>query len=132
MDPAAVRVPLSPDLADQHQVVGVGVKRGADQLVGDTGPVILRGIDVIDTQLDGLSKHVHGCPDVARWTPHTRPRQLHGAETNAADRPAGQVGRATGSIRSWTRGADIQHKAIEASTRGTLDVAGPHLPRTVS
>jgi len=40
------------DLAHQREVGGVGVKRLADQFVGDVWPVELRGVDVVDAQLN--------------------------------------------------------------------------------
>ena len=45
------------DLADQGEVVRVGVQRLADERVGDVGPVELRGVDVVDAELDGAAQH---------------------------------------------------------------------------
>ena len=40
-------------LADQRQILGVGVKRVSDQFVDHTGPVIFGGVDVIHSGVHG-------------------------------------------------------------------------------
>jgi len=50
--PAALLVAEGADLGDQHQALGVGMQRLADQLVRHVGSVELGGVDVVDTELD--------------------------------------------------------------------------------
>jgi hypothetical protein len=79
---ALLVVVLGADLAHQHQVVGVGVQRGADQFVDDASSVELGGIDVVDTQLD--SPLQHGQRRVPGGSTLMAPLgQLHGAEAHA-------------------------------------------------
>ena len=49
---AALLVAPSADLGDELESVRIRIQRLADQVVDDVGPVILRGVDVIDAQLD--------------------------------------------------------------------------------
>jgi len=49
--PAAGSVPARPDFADQREGAGVGGQRRPDELVGDAGPVALRGVDVVHAEL---------------------------------------------------------------------------------
>ena len=50
--PLALAVAGGADLRDQDQVLGVGVQRLVDQLVGHVGPVELGRVDVVDAGLD--------------------------------------------------------------------------------
>ena len=82
-DEAAAGVPFRPDLAHQHQVVGVGRQRGADERVAVA--VELRGVDVVDARADRLPQHRE------RRVPVRVPAlQLHRAEADAGDRPPRQ------------------------------------------
>jgi hypothetical protein len=115
-DPAAAGVSFGADLADQHQVLGVGAEGGADQLVGHAVPVELGGVDVIDAELHGPAQHGQSSVPVPWRTPHPRPGELHGAEADACHLPPGELGRSAGcrvlavvmvghevrSSRSWT------------------------------
>ena len=81
------------DLADQREVGRIRVQRLADQFVGDVGAVELRGVDVVDAQLDCAPQHGERLVVVARRPEHARPGQLHGAEADAADSVTSQAGR---------------------------------------
>ena len=61
------------------------MKRLADELVGDVRTVVLGGVDVVDAQLNCTSQHRDRLVVVTRWTEHSRPGELHGAEADAAD-----------------------------------------------
>ena len=82
---ALVVAPRS-DLADQRQVLRIGVQRLADELVGDVGAVELRGVDVVDAQLDGSLEYCDRLVVIAWRAEHAGSRQLHGAEPDAVDR----------------------------------------------
>jgi hypothetical protein len=56
------------DLADDRQPVGVGIERFADQVVDDTGPVVLGRVDVIDSGGYRGPEHADGRGPV-RWHP---------------------------------------------------------------
>ena len=73
------------DLGDQHQVVGVRVQGLADQRVGDVGAVVLRGVDVVDAELDGPAEHGDRRVVVARRPEDAGAGELHGAEADASD-----------------------------------------------
>ena len=60
-------------LADQGDVGGIGMKRLPNQLVGDVRTVILRGVDVVDTQLNCTSQHSDRLVVVTRRPEHPRP-----------------------------------------------------------
>src|SRR5438309_7197282 len=79
-------------------MLGVRVKGGVDQLVGDVGPVELSGVDVVHAQLDGPAEHGQGRGSVARRTRYTWSKELHGAVANARHGPPGEDGRAAGWI----------------------------------
>ncbi len=65
--PRACVVASAADLAHQRQVVGVRVKRLADEFVGDIGSVELRGVDVVDAQLNCAAQHRQRLVVVAWW-----------------------------------------------------------------
>ena len=50
--PAALGVARRADLADQHEPSGYGCSAVAQELVGHVGSVVLRGVDVVDAELD--------------------------------------------------------------------------------
>jgi hypothetical protein len=55
-----------------HRQVGrIGVQGLVDQLVGDVGPVELRGVDVVDAQFDCPTEHGERLIPVTRRTEHT-------------------------------------------------------------
>ena len=66
-------VALGADLGHEHQVLGVRVEGGVDQLVGDVGSVELGGVDVVDAHLDRAAQHGEGRIPVSRWAEHARP-----------------------------------------------------------
>ena len=89
-------VPPDRDLADDRQPVGVGVERLADQIVDDTGAVVLGRVDVIDSGGYRGPEHTEGrCP--VGWRPEgvragelhrtvPRPSDLHAAEAEGGHR----------------------------------------------
>jgi len=55
----------------------------ADELVGYAGPVELRSVDVIHTELDGSAQHRQCLDAITRRTKDPMTRQLHGAKAHA-------------------------------------------------
>jgi hypothetical protein len=53
--PRRVRAALGADLGDDDKVVGIGMQRLPDQLIGDVGTVKVAGVDVIDPTRDRLA-----------------------------------------------------------------------------
>jgi hypothetical protein len=83
--PGAGGGPAAPDgdLADDRQLLRVGVERLADQVVDR--PVVLGRVDVIDTRRDGGPQDGHGCCRVGRRVGCERPVELHGAVPGPPD-----------------------------------------------
>jgi hypothetical protein len=96
--PASVGVSFGADLAYEHEVLGVWVERGVDQLVRDIGSVELGGVDVVDAQLDSPAKDGKRGGPVAWWPEHAAAGQLHRAEPNAAHRTSSQQCHPAGSL----------------------------------
>jgi len=69
--------------ADQGETLGVGEQRCPDQLIGDTGTVVLGSIDVIDVQFGRTAEDRDGRISVSRRAEHPRTWQLHRAEADA-------------------------------------------------
>ena len=59
-DPLTLVVAGGADLGNQHELLGVGIERLVQKLVGHVGAVELRGVDVIDAGLDGPSDDGQG------------------------------------------------------------------------
>ena len=64
---------LAPTLLTNARVGGVGMQRFADEFVGDIRAVELRGVDVVDAQLDCALEHGERLVVVARRAEHTGP-----------------------------------------------------------
>jgi hypothetical protein len=112
--PSPALVAACADLADQREVVGVGMQRLADELVGDAGPVVLRGVNVIHAQLQCAAQHLQRLTAVPRRPPDTRAGQLHGAETDARDREITQSVTVHGTHPSGQRSfADLAEEGEE-------------------
>src|SRR4029077_2639328 len=89
-DPSALAVTIGADLCNQHQVIWVGVKRGADELVGDVGTVVLGRVDVVYAELNGPAQDGEGHGPIAWRSQHARTRQLQGAVADSGDGAPGQ------------------------------------------
>lgn len=78
-------VATGPNLADDRQVGRVRVQRFADELVHHTRPVVLRGIDVVDSRVDRRPQDKQRLVTVT-WRPKdTITGQLHRAVPNPID-----------------------------------------------
>ena len=65
--PGALFVAPPPTLLTNARFAGVGVKRLVDEFVGDVGSVELRGVDVVDAQLDCAAQHGQRLVVVTGW-----------------------------------------------------------------
>ena len=74
------------DLGDQHEILGVGVERLVDQLVGDVRAVELGGVDVVDAGVDGPAQHRERLGAIGRRSEHAGAGELHGAEPHPVHR----------------------------------------------
>jgi hypothetical protein len=84
-DPAALVVADGADLGDEHELVGVGVQRLADERVGDVGAVVLGGVDVVHAEVDGTPQHGDCGVVVTRGAEDARAGELHRAVADAVD-----------------------------------------------
>ncbi len=83
--PAAAVVATGADLGHELEALGVGMQRLADQVVDDVGAVVLRGVDVVDAQLDRAAQDRAGGVGVAGRAEDAGPGELHRAEADAVD-----------------------------------------------
>ena len=83
--PGALRVAAGTDLRHEPEALGVRVQRLADEVVDDVGAVVLRGVDVVDAELDRAPEHGAGGVGVARRSDDAGAGELHGAEADPVD-----------------------------------------------
>ncbi len=95
--PGGVLAPEGADLGDQGQIVRIGVKRFADDLVGDVRAIEVAGVDVVDPGGDRFAQDRDRLAPVLRRPEHARPRQLHGAIAQTPDAAPAQ-GEASGFV----------------------------------
>jgi hypothetical protein len=91
--PRLVRSAPGADLCDDHQAFGIGMDRLADDLIGNVGPVIVAGVDVVDPQPHGLAHHGKGSLTVRRRPEGHRSGELDGAIADAVQGKVGAGGR---------------------------------------
>ena len=92
MRPAAHRA----DLGHDHEVFGIGMKRLANELVGDVRAIVIVGVDVVDVQRDCLAKHGEGRAAILRRAKHARAGELHGAVAHTVHGAVAQRENASG------------------------------------
>jgi hypothetical protein len=90
--PGAGLVAAGADLRHELEVLRVGMERLADEVVDHVGAVVLRGVDVVDAELDGAAQDGAGAVGVARRAEDAGAGELHGAESDAADGLVAQEG----------------------------------------
>ena len=86
----AVPVPPGTDLADQDQVLGVGVERLANELVHHVRPVELGGVDVVHATVDRLAQYSERLIVILGWPEHARPGEAHRPEADGRHRERAQ------------------------------------------
>jgi hypothetical protein len=88
---ATVSVPLpgarsqEPALGRDHQVVRIGMERLGDQALAHLGPVRVRRVDEVDSQVDGASKDPLRGLGVGRIAPDPGAGDSHRPEAHPAD-----------------------------------------------
>ena len=60
VDPGFVRTAAGADLGDDDEVIGIGMERLADDLIGDVRTVEVAGVDVVDAGGDRLAQNGEG------------------------------------------------------------------------
>jgi hypothetical protein len=88
--PAAFGRPPGADPGDDHQVLGIGVQRLADEVVDDVRAVQATGVDVVDAQLDGPAQDGERRIPVGRRPEEPRPGELHAAEAHPVHGPVAE------------------------------------------
>src|SRR5580704_19430794 len=78
-DPGGVVSAHGTDLGHDHEVIGVGMKRLANKLIGDVWAIEIAGINVIDPAHHRFAQHGEGRVAIFRRSKHARPGELHGA-----------------------------------------------------
>ena len=89
VDPAALLVAKGADLGHQCQIVGIGIKRFADQPIGHVRAVEVAGVDMINAQRQRFTQHGARLLWILGRAEHTRSCQLHGPIAHAVDRNVG-------------------------------------------
>ena len=69
----------APTLVTNHEVIGIGMKRLANELVGDVRAIEIAGVDMVDPARDRLAKYGEGRVAVVRRAEYARSGELHGA-----------------------------------------------------
>ena len=77
-NPRRVRAAYCSDLGHDHEVIGIGMKCLANELVGDVRAIVIAGVDVVDSPRDGLAKHGEGRLAILGRAKHPRSGELHG------------------------------------------------------
>ncbi len=97
--PGSIRTAPRADLGDDDEIVGIGVQRFADQLIGEMRSVEVAGVDVVDAGGDGLPQHGEGRAAIFRRPEHAGAGELHGAIAEPPHRAAAEwKGAGTGDI----------------------------------
>src|SRR5262249_13161492 len=84
--------------------------------------VVLRGVDVVDAELDRAPQHRQRGVAVTRWAEHAGPRELHRAEADARHRPPRDRG-AHGSIPRYC--AERSHSPAASCSSLAWPFVGP-------
>src|SRR5258705_5018584 len=82
-NPGLVFTPAGTDLGDDQEICGIRMKRPLDKLIGDMRAVVVAGIDVVHTRINGLAQNSDCSVNVTGWSPHLRTSELHCAVPNA-------------------------------------------------
>jgi len=78
-NPRGVRPAHRAHLGHDHEVIGIGMKRLANELVGDVRAIVIAGVDMVDPLRHRLAKHGEGRMAIPRRAEHARSGELHGA-----------------------------------------------------
>jgi hypothetical protein len=77
--PRTVLAAPGADLGDDDEIVGIGMERFADELIGNVRAIVVARVDVIDPARDRLAQHGDRAVAVPRRPEHARSGELHRA-----------------------------------------------------
>src|SRR5258708_1227647 len=98
VNPRLVGSPARAHFGDNHQTILVWMQRLFDDLICYMRAIEIAGIDVVHAGVERFAQNPDGLFGIARWSPHLRTRQLHGAIAHAAHRH-GRVREREGSTK---------------------------------
>ena len=96
-NPRCVRAAHRADLGHDHKVIGIGMKRLANELVGDVRAIVIAGVDVVHAPRDRLAKHAEGRVSILWRAEHAWSGQLHRPVAHAVHGAVAQRENASGS-----------------------------------
>ena len=82
--PGGVVAARGAHLRDDHEILGIGMQRLADDLVGDMRAVEVAGVDVVDAGRDRLAQDGDRRVAILGRAEHAGAGELHGAVAHAA------------------------------------------------
>src|SRR5476649_2532858 len=77
-DPRFVCTTTISDLCNNHELLWIRVERTLNELIGHMRTVEVTCIEVVHTRLYGFSQNPNCRLWITWWSPHLRPRKLHG------------------------------------------------------
>ena len=96
-NPRCVRAAHRADLGHAHKVIGIGMKRLANELVGYVRAIVIAGVDVVHAPRDRLAKHAEGRVSILWRAEHAWSGQLHRPVAHAVHGAVAQRENASGS-----------------------------------
>ena len=78
-NPGLVFAPPSAHLGDDNEPIRIGMERSFDDLICDMRPIEVAGIDVIDSERDGIPQHRNCGVHIPRRSPYVWASKLHRA-----------------------------------------------------
>ena len=114
--PRCVLAAPGAELGDDDEIVGIGMERFANELIGDVRAVIVARVDVIDAARRRLAQHRDRAVAVLRRPEHPRSGELHRAVAEAlhdaiAKRERCGFADVDHGLFSWFEGPDRQRCA---------------------
>ena len=100
-DPGPVLAAPGADLGDDDEIVGIGMQRLADDLVGDMRAVEVAGVDVVDAAGHRLAQHGERRVAILGRAEDAGPGELHGAVTQPLHGAVAER-EGAGLCRCWT------------------------------
>src|SRR5262249_14498637 len=81
-NPPRIRTARRADLGHDHEVIGIGIERLANELVSDVRAIVIAGVDVVDAPGDSLAKSDSRVA-ILRRAEHAGPSELQCAVPHA-------------------------------------------------
>ena len=96
-NPRCVRTAHRADFGHDHKVIGIGMKRLANELVGDVRAVVIAGVDVVHAPRDRLAKHAEGRVSILWRAEHAWVRPVASPRSPSGSGAVAQRENASGS-----------------------------------